>query len=158
MGFDNKPGIVVKTDSNKKAVVSDAIVVYNNDHNSATGIDGDNVTVSSGDGKYTRLGNGKLTYDDGQVREFNLPSNKEQGIYTLATTSDIPSLDGYATETWVQNQGYSKFSGSYNDLTDKPTLSTVATTGDYNDLINKPNIVDPHTIANGDLVFQSTGT
>ena len=93
MGFDNKPGIVVKTDPNKKAIVSDSIVVYNNDHN-------------SGDGRYTRLENGKLTYDDGQVREFNLPSTKGQGIYTLATTDDIPSLDGYATETWVQNQGY----------------------------------------------------
>lgn len=93
MGFDNKPGIVIKTDSNKKAIVSDSIVVYNNDHNSAAGIDGDNVTVSSGDGKYTRLENGKLTYDDGQVREFNLPSNKEQGIYTLATTDDYPIDD-----------------------------------------------------------------
>ena len=30
------------------------------------------------------------------------------------------------------------FSGSYNDLTDKPTLATVATSGDYNDLLNKP--------------------
>ena len=30
--------------------------------------------------------------------------------------------------------------GSYNDLTDKPTLSTVATTGSYNDLLNKPNL------------------
>ena len=29
--------------------------------------------------------------------------------------------------------------GSYNDLTDKPNLSTVATTGSYNDLTNKPN-------------------
>ena len=30
------------------------------------------------------------------------------------------------------------FSGSYNDLTDKPTLATVAISGDYNDLLNKP--------------------
>ena len=30
------------------------------------------------------------------------------------------------------------FSGSYNDLTDKPTLAPVATSGDYNDLLNKP--------------------
>ena len=32
--------------------------------------------------------------------------------------------------------------GSYNDLTDKPNLSTVATTGSYNDLTNKPTIPD----------------
>ena len=29
-------------------------------------------------------------------------------------------------------------SGDYNDLTNKPTLSNVATSGDYNDLTNKP--------------------
>ena len=100
--------------------------------------------------------------------------------------SDLTNDAGYATETWVQNQGYSTFSGDYDDLTNKPTIptatsqltndsgfitgvtwndvtgkptfATVATTGDYNDLINKPNIVDPHTLASGDLVFQSTGT
>ena len=31
------------------------------------------------------------------------------------------------------------FSGSYNDLTDKPTLATVATSGSYNDLTDKPS-------------------
>ena len=35
------------------------------------------------------------------------------------------------------------FSGSYNDLTNKPTLSTVATTGSYTDLINKPTTLTP---------------
>ena len=33
------------------------------------------------------------------------------------------------------------FSGSYNDLTDKPTLATVATSGNYDDLLNKPALV-----------------
>jgi hypothetical protein len=33
------------------------------------------------------------------------------------------SLSGYATESWVNSQGFSKFSGSYNSLTDKPTLN-----------------------------------
>ena len=31
------------------------------------------------------------------------------------------------------------FSGSYNDLTDKPTLASVATSGSYNDLTDKPS-------------------
>ena len=52
---------------------------------------------------------------------------------TIATTDQIPSLTGYATETWVGNQGYAvaanlatvATSGSYNDLTDKPTIPTV---------------------------------
>ena len=51
-------------------------------------------------------------------------TNNEISVDTnvIATKEDIPSLQGYATETWVQNQGYSTFSGSYNDLTDKPTI------------------------------------
>jgi hypothetical protein len=32
------------------------------------------------------------------------------------------------------------FSGNYNNLTNKPTLSTVATSGSYADLTNKPNL------------------
>ena len=35
----------------------------------------------------------------------------------------------------------SLFSGSYNDLTNKPSLATVATTGSYNDLSNRPTLV-----------------
>ena len=30
--------------------------------------------------------------------------------------------NGYATQAWVDQQGYSTFSGSYNDLTDKPNI------------------------------------
>ena len=94
---------------------------------------------------------------------FALPTTKATGDYTLATTDDIPTvpttvssftndagyitssaLSGYATETWVGQQGYltgitssmvttalgytpgtSNFSGSYTDLTDKPTIPTV---------------------------------
>ena len=55
------------------------------------------------------------------------------------------ALTGYATESWVSNQGYSTFSGSYNDLTDTPDLSVYelaadAFSGNYNDLTNKPSI------------------
>ena len=77
----------------------------------------------------------------------------------------IPSIKGLATETYVNNaineaklstpdidlSIYAKTSdlsnvatsGSYNDLTNKPTIPTVSIvgkTGNYNDLINKPNI------------------
>ena len=101
--------------------------------------------------------------DDNGERYYALPHQDATGLntYTLATTSDIPTktsdltndsrfitssaLTGYATETWVTNQGYSTFSGSYNDLTNKPDLSIYETkseafSGDYNDLINKPTI------------------
>ena len=64
---------------------------------------------------------------------FALPTSKPSGSeYTLATTDDIPSLDGYATQTWVENKGYATSS----------SLATVATTGSYNDLTNTPTIPD----------------
>ena len=116
----------------------------------------------------------------GVLRNYNSASvNNEYGVAlpsmsswtankTLATTDQIPSLTGYATESWVTSQGYitgidssdvisalgytpgtSNFSGDYDDLTDKPDLSiyaesadlsAVATSGDYDDLLNKPTI------------------
>ena len=49
------------------------------------------------------------------------------------------ALSGYATETWVGQQGYLT-SVSWNDVSNKPTFATVATTGSYNDLLDKPTI------------------
>ena len=55
--------------------------------------------------------------------------------------SDTSTTNKFVTDlekTYWNNK--SNFSGSYNDLTNKPTLATVATTGDYDDLTNKPTI------------------
>lgn len=55
--------------------------------------------------------------------------------------SDTSTTNKFVTDlekTYWNNK--SNFSGSYNDLTNKPTLATVATTGSYNDLTNKPTI------------------
>lgn len=49
------------------------------------------------------------------------------GLATVATSGSYNDLTDKPT-----------FSGSYNDLTDKPALAPVATSGDYNDLLNKP--------------------
>ena len=74
---------------------------------------------------------------------FQLPTYKPRGTvdeptqYTLATEDDIPSLSGYATETWVGQQGFLT-NVTWNDLLDKPTFATVATSGSYNDLLDKP--------------------
>ena len=117
MGFDHKPAVVIKTDMNKRVVVSDSIAVYN-EHNSVTGMDGDKVVVSSGDNKYTRLENGKLTYEgDGQVREFNLPTTKGQGTYTLATIDDYPIYD-------PQDQLFISLTGEENTFYKNVDLST----------------------------------
>ena len=70
----------------------------------------------------------------------------------------IPSLNGYATQAWVQDRGYltqhqdisgkadktELFSKNYNDLTNKPTLFS----GNYNDLTNKPKVYNQTEIEN----------
>lgn len=49
------------------------------------------------------------------------------------------ALNGYATETWVEQKGYLT-SVAWGDITNKPTLANVATSGSYNDLSDKPTI------------------
>ena len=88
---------------------------------------------------------------DVQVDGVSVVSNKVASI-TMPTVptkvSDLQNdsgfitasaLSGYATETWVENKGYLT-SVSWNDVSNKPTFATVATSGDYDDLINKPTI------------------
>ena len=66
----------------------------------------------------------------------------------LADTAVQPSdLNGYATETWVGNQGYITGITSGDVTTalgytpaDSASLATVATSGNYSDLSNKPTI------------------
>ena len=44
---------------------------------------------------------------------------------------------------------------TWNDVSNKPTLATVATSGSYNDLTNKPTIP---TVNNATLTIQKNGT
>jgi hypothetical protein len=84
--------------------------------------------------------------------EFEIPAPEDvdlSGYYTKEETDaaiqtaidgiQIPSLEGYATEDWVKEQNYltehqdlsayakkdELFSGSYNDLTDKPEIPSL---------------------------------
>ena len=49
-------------------------------------------------------------------------------------------LDGYATESYVDDAIADIPATDWDDITNKPTFATVATTGDYDDLLNKPTI------------------
>ena len=71
--------------------------------------------------------------------------------YALKTEipTDVSQLyndAGYATETWVQNQGYATSS----------SLATVATTGSYNDLTDKPSIPSTATSTSTSTVTPTT--
>ena len=90
--LENKASIVIENNGGKKVEISNRIDVYN-DPNTGVSVEGDKVAIHSQNQHTTSLQDGKLTYEDGLVREFNLPSTKEQGIYTLATTDDYPIDD-----------------------------------------------------------------
>ena len=110
---------------------------------------------------------------DVEVNGTSVLNNKVAEITVPTKVSDLTNdsgfitssaLSGYATEQYVQNQGYitgidstdvitalgytpgtSNFSGDYDDLTDKPDLSVYelkseAFSGDYDDLTDKPDL------------------
>ena len=171
VGKDNGNSMFI--DANYGNGNSPLISMYNDTLGSELSIMIDNGNVQGNTGAY-------FTYEDDKgLREYKLPYQDREGrtTCTLATTNDIPSLDGYATQTWVQEQGYktsitssditnalgytpgtSNFGGSYNELTDTPTFATVATSGSYNDLTDKPTIPDTTNLVTIDSAQTISGT
>ncbi len=81
---------------------------------------------------------------------YSLPtasSSTKGGITTNYTTNgrnyavQMSGTNAYVNVPWVSSSG-GGFSGSYNDLTDKPTLFS----GSYTDLSNKPTIPSAYTL------------
>ena len=76
------------------------------------------------------------------LANYYTKSETDQAIYDATSAITVDLTDYYtsaqtdqkistatndmATQTWVGEQGYSTFSGSYNDLTDKPTIPDVS--------------------------------
>lgn len=93
-------------------------------------------------GSYADLTNKPALFDGAYLSLTGRPNLAQvaiSGSYDdLSNKPSIPSLTGYATEAWVNSQGFGSgsFTGNYNDLTNKPNLFS----GSYNDLTNKPSI------------------
>lgn len=75
------------------------------------------------------------------ITEGEISVNYGTGL-TVDDETLIIDTNAIATKTDLEDYELKAdaFSGDYNDLTNKPTLATVATTGDYDDLLNKPSI------------------
>ena len=73
----------------------------------------------------------------------NSSSDKTVNITVPTKTSDLTNDSGYITGV------------SWNDVSNKPSFATVATSGSYNDLTNKPTIP---TVNNATLTIQKNGT
>jgi len=125
-------GSAIPVDSNKNAVITYSAPVASVNGNTGA------VTISVP----TKVSD--LTNDSGFITSYT----ETDPVFSASPAATITSADITA---W---NGKSTFSGSYNDLTDKPTifsgdyadltgkpnLATVATSGDYDDLSNKPTI------------------
>ena len=108
-----------------------------------------NIEISGFSGSYNDLTDKPNLSTVATTGSYNDLTNKPS---IPTKTSELTNDSGFLTEhqplktingesiVGTGNIEISGFSGSYNDLTDKPTLSTVATTGSYNDLTNKPNL------------------
>ena len=101
----------------------------------------DNLLGASGpgDGTLTIQKNG----DTVGTFSANQATNETVNIEVPTKTSDLNNDSGYITGV------------SWNDVADKPSFATVATSGSYNDLSNKPTIP---TVNNGTLTIQQNGT
>ena len=119
-----------------------------------------------------------ITFDKDTIRRLVEESLEEtlQNYVTLNTQQRITNKSISVEDNIIEGLNTVAYTGSYNDLSDtptipaaqvqsdwtatsgkgvilhKPTLATVATSGDYNDLSNKP------TIGTGVLTIQKNGT
>jgi hypothetical protein len=107
----------------------------------------------------TTNANGLVTAEIGKTNPSQFSQvNWSDGIYYLKTETDVNGGMNY-TITGVSRllsvpfamyaaQSGTQFSGNYNDLTNKPTFSTVATTGNYADLFGRPAFATVATTGN----------
>lgn len=71
------------------------------------------------------------------------------GAYSGTSSNLVYCQDGeIASKTWVQGRGYltSVPAQTWASITGKPTFAAVATSGSYNDLTNKPTIPSAYTL------------
>lgn len=108
-----------------------------------------NFSVSGGGGSSGGGGGGTTDYTElnnkPQINSVTLTGNLTSGqigvanavhTHTVSQITDFPTLSTVAT------------SGNYNDLSGLPTFATVATSGDYNDLSNTPALATVATSGN----------
>jgi hypothetical protein len=94
---------------------------------------------------------------DNYYLKVGMDVNGQTNFLTMGTTQliSVPYALHAATADSLIGGG-TGFSGNYNDLSNTPTLATVATSGNFNDLNNKPITVS-NISSGGDTLFLSNG-
>lgn len=85
------------------------------------------------------LGNIKIA-GDGDEGTAIISCDSYEDYQQKLNSGDYPEGTTYVMPDTQASLAQVAFTGSYNDLSNKPTLAVVATTGSYNDLSNKPTI------------------
>lgn len=95
--------------------------------------------LSKTDGGYPLLPEGDKIYVILSSGDYLNKVYRWGGTAYVSIGGDI-DLSAYATQTWVQNQGYLTSHQDISGKADSSSLALVATSGDYTDLTNKPTI------------------
>lgn len=129
---------------------SSGSIIYSETHNVLTNDQGlVNIQVGEGTVITGALSNIDWHTDSYFIRVEMDPTGGSQ--FVNLGTSELSSVP-YAL---YANQAGNVFSGNYNDLTNKPNLSTVATSGSYSDLAGTPNL---SAVATSGLYSDLSGT
>lgn len=94
-----------------------------------------------------------LTWTEAGTDNKRIPTIAKLAYWNGAYKNTLSNLQycssgEIASRTWVQGQGYltSVPAQTWASITGKPTFATVATSGSYNDLTNKPTIPSAYTL------------
>ena len=98
---------------------------------------------------YLTIASAQATYEPLINASNKIATTYITGLASVATSGSYNDLTNKPTYATVAS------SGSYNDLLNLPALKTVATTGSYTDLINKPSL---STVATSGLYSDLVGT
>lgn len=134
--------------------------------NGTNGTNGTSVTITNISQNNTAGGTSTVTFSDGKTLSIKNGTNGTNATTTaVATTSanglmsaaDKTKLNGIASGAEVNVQSDWSVTNTSSDayIKNKPSLAAVATSGSYNDLSNKPTIP---TVNNATLTIQKNGT
>lgn len=115
-------------------------------------LSGTSLTIGNVEAKYVKIKQtGEIEvfddFGDSVVYKLNLPNKNGH----LAVLSDIPSTNGLAAKSYVDSHQW-----TWASITNKPSFATVATSGSYNDLSNKPSIPTVGTLNTTATTTQTT--
>lgn len=156
--------------SSDARLTSSQFVMYDPNNNDKTYVNAGSITIEGNIGSSAHSSilfgplNMTISNESGYTLIYYSDLKKLKDLPAVPTkTSELENdsgfitssaLTGYATETWVGQQGYLT-SVAWGDITGKPTFATVATSGSYSDLTNKPTI--PTNYVTTDTVQTITG-